>query len=255
MPSPFPGMDPYLERTDYWSAIHGAFLVHLQAQLNGRLPAAYTADLEVSLYIDRVEPRERRFAVADIGLTPEAADAPTPDGPAVAGAPTTVTLVRPRAVRRPRRWLTIRDLRSREVVTVLELLSPVNKHRGAGRQKYLAKRGRVLASSASLVEIDLLRAGPRMPGRNLPACPYGILVSRPADRPRGGFWPVQLRDPLPAVPIPLRPGEAEQAADLRAALDLAYDGGGYRRKIYHYPPDPPLSPEDAAWAAGLIPPP
>jgi hypothetical protein len=66
-------------------------------------------------------------------------------------------------------------------------------------------------------------------------------------------WPVGVRDPLPRIPIPLRPGEAEPLADLRAALDLVYDGGGYRRKIYHRPPDPPLAAADAAWAAALAP--
>jgi hypothetical protein len=252
MPSPFPGMDPYLERPDYWSAIHGGYLIHLQEQLNGLLLPTYTADLEVSLYVDRLEPRERRFAVGDAAVTGDPLSV-TPTAQPVAG-PVQITLVRPRAVKRPRRWLTIRDNRSREVVTVIELLSPANKLPGADRRKYLAKRDKILASRSSLIEIDLLRVGLRMPGRGVPRCAYSVLVSRPADRPRVDLWPIGLRDPLPAVPVPLRPGEPEPLADLRKPLDRIYDGGGYRYKIYDTPPEPPLSPEDAAWAASLVPP-
>ena len=55
------------------------------------------------------------------------------------------------------RYLEIRDRRDRELVAVVELLSPVNKKSGPYRAQYLTKRSEILASPAHLVEIDLLR--------------------------------------------------------------------------------------------------
>ena len=52
------------------------------------------------------------------------------------------------------RYLKIRSLGTSDVVTVIEILSPVNK-RGTGRQKYESKRLEILESQTHLVEIDL----------------------------------------------------------------------------------------------------
>ena len=46
MPSPFPGMDPYLEDPAYWSDFHGRFLVYLSDLINERLPDNYEARLD-----------------------------------------------------------------------------------------------------------------------------------------------------------------------------------------------------------------
>jgi len=54
-------------------------------------------------------------------------------------------------------FLEIRDCDNRQLVTVLELLSPSNKRPGPDREQYLAKRQQLLASSVHLVELDLLR--------------------------------------------------------------------------------------------------
>ncbi len=87
---------------------------------------------------------------------------------------------------------------------MVELLSPANRRPGPDRAQYLAKRGKVLKGPAHRVEIDLLRAGEPMPSEDRPACAYSVAVSRNDERPRAGFWPIGLRDPLPAIPIPLR---------------------------------------------------
>ncbi len=52
-------------------------------------------------------------------------------------------------------YLKIRSLQTSDVITVIEILSPVNK-RGAGRQKYERKRLEILESQTHLVENDLL---------------------------------------------------------------------------------------------------
>src|SRR5262249_49705077 len=105
-------------------------------------------------------------------------------------------------------FLEVRDRQSRELVTVLELLSPANKYQRPDRETYLAKRRHFLASPVHLVEIDLLRGGPRMPIEDLPDCDYCVMVSRSQERPRVGLWPIRLRERLPVIPIPLRPPHA-----------------------------------------------
>ena len=58
-------------------------------------------------------------------------------------------------------YVEIRDRRDRELVTVVELLSPANKHPGPDREQYLAKRMELLNGPVHLVEIDLLRGALR----------------------------------------------------------------------------------------------
>jgi hypothetical protein len=150
-------------------------------------------------------------------------------------------------------YLEIRDRQSREVVTVIELLSPSNKYAGPDREQYLAKRQRLLASWVNLVEIDLLRGGPRMPLVNLPPCDYYALVSRYTDRPDAGVWPIRLREPLPPIPIPLRAPHPDAQLDLQQMLHRLYDAAGYEDYIYTGEPDPALPAEDAGWARSLLP--
>lgn len=149
-------------------------------------------------------------------------------------------------------FIEIRDRRSRELVCVIELLSPANKRPGPDREQYLAKRGRILNSPAHLVEIDLLRIGDPMPSEDRPACTYSIAVSRVDDRPVADFWPVGLRDPLPVIPIPLRPPHPDAQLDLQALLHRVHDAAGYLYYIYEGIPAPPLEPDDAAWALQLV---
>src|SRR5205807_1111324 len=92
-------------------------------------------------------------------------------------------------------FLTVCDRVSRQVIAVVELLSPSNKLPGENRRRYLAKRADLLSSPAHLVEIDLLRGGKPMPADDRPECVYSVLVSRAGERPRAGFWPIALRDP------------------------------------------------------------
>jgi hypothetical protein len=71
-------------------------------------------------------------------------------------------------------FLEIRDRQSRELITVVELLSPANKRAGADREQYMAKREELLKSAAHFVEIDLLRGGRPMPLERRPRCDYQI---------------------------------------------------------------------------------
>jgi len=253
MPSPFPGMDPYLEQADLWQDVHETMITAARAFLVPQVRPGYIVRLEEQIYIrERPEDEQELVGTADVavgrgaGLVPAAAEA------------TLVAPVRGRlgaAVEEQRlSFIEVRDRRDRTVITVIELLSPSNK-RGEDRVQYLAKRDRLLASPVSLVEIDLLRGGRRLPVEGLPQCDYYALVSQPGERPDVGLWPIRLRDRLPVLPIPLRPAEPPARLDLQEVLHRVYDEAGFADHIYAGQPDPPLRPEDAAWAQPLVPPP
>jgi len=147
-------------------------------------------------------------------------------------------------------FVEIRDRLSREVITAIELLSPSSKH--GDRERYLGMRRSFLRGPINLVEIDLLRSGARMPLEELPLCDYYVMVSTPEERPRVGIWPIHLREALPEVSIPLRPHDQPARLDLQQILNRVFDAAGYEHYIYAHLPQPPLSPEDAAWAQQLL---
>ena len=277
MPSPFPGMNPFLEKPSDWRDFHGNFIVRVQAQLAAQIRPAFIAKTEDHIYLhelsadERAEARRALAGIGDVVVKRRGGTAPADGSPfgsaggAVAAAvaePTvrrrldTVTVVENREP-----YLRILDRETREVVTVIELLSPTNKRPGSDRDAFLAKRDRVLASRASYVEIDLLRGGPPTPmDEDPPAGTYRVIVSRGGagpvafgpSRPPADVWVWGLRDPLPKIPVPLRPPHPEAVLDLRAALDRTYDECGLEDYLHLTPPDPPLNPADAAWAAGVF---
>ena len=122
--------------------------------------------------------------------------------------------------------------------------------------QYLAQRLGTLASLSNLVEIDLLRAGQPLPSLYLGevrSSDHRVLVSRAAERPRAALHVLSVRDPLPELPIPLRPQEQEAAADLQEAVRLTYERGRYDLRIDNRSaPVPPLAPDAAAWADALL---
>ncbi len=150
-------------------------------------------------------------------------------------------------------WVEVRDQAGRELVTLIEILSPTSK-RGEGHKEYLAKRNRILLSSAHLLEIDLLRKGKRVPiTKPLPAGDYFVLLTRPNKRGETDTWPIHLSDPLPTVRVPLRDPDPDVPLDLQQAFTTIYELSPYGVAIdYSKPPDVPLSKAAAAWAAERI---
>jgi len=252
MPSPFPGMNPYLEQADTWEDFHQRFITHAAAMLSGLVGARYLVKIEVRVYLHELPAEERRyFGRADVGVT-----GPAEARPAVATVPATapVQLALPAVDMERRSWLEIRDRRNRHVVTMIEVLSPANKTPGPDRDDSLRKRTVIFENRIHFVEIDLRRGGERPRPRELPPCAYYVLVSRLKDRPQLGMWPLSLRDRLPVIPVPLAAPDPDVLLDLQAVLDRTYDAADYGKYIYGERPEPPLSPEEEAWARPLIPP-
>lgn len=156
----------------------------------------------------------------------------------------------PRAPQRLRR-LAVVDARSRVLVTVIEMLSPSNKNRGADRDQY-ARKNEVILNGANLVEIDLLRGGPPLPLVVRAPHDYRVVIGRRAEWPEVGVWPIRLRDRLPRIPVPLTPGGLEPEIDLQTVFEQTFAEGGYEHYIYRGEPDPPLVSADAKWAETLL---
>jgi hypothetical protein len=252
MPSPFPGMDPYLEDPELWPDFHLTFLIALRAALNQVLPAPYVARADRHVWVDDPESELRLLGRPDIYVAdPLDAQRDLETATALA-APVGALLPYPAHKGQP--FLKVLDPRQHRVVTAIELLSPSNKKSGKDREAYLNKRADYLASQINLVEMDLLRSGERPPmDKPLPPADYYILVCRALDFPRAGAWPFTVRDALPAVCIPLGPADNPVVLPLRPSLDRAYDEAVYSQEInYDQPPQPPLEPADAAWAAELL---
>lgn len=249
MPSPFPGMDPYLEGS-LWMTVHSQLGVEIARQLAPRLRPRYIA-LTTERFVME-EPGSVGIATAaypDVGVIPRSRDPDAVSEGRPGGAPLTLATEMPSAV--PHVSVEIRDTAKRRLVAAIEVLSPTNK-RGSGREEYLAKRRRILLSSAHLLEIDLLREGRRVPMRGeLPPAPWFVFLSRADRRPWTEIWPIDLADPLPTVPVPLLEGDADAELDLQAALATVYDAVGYDLAVdYSSPPEVPFEQDDArTWVA------
>ncbi len=238
MPSPYPGMGPYLEGAE-WSSFHFGFTAEIVRQLAPQLTSRYLVR-PTHRFITSVQ---EDVAVVARDIYPDVsvyrAEAAT-GTLAVSAAPLLLTTVL--TEQEPQYTVEIRDAATRALVTAIEVLSPVNK-RGAGYQAYLDKRTRLLYSAAHLLEIDLLRQGQRVPMHEpLPDAPYFIFLSRAERRPLVEAWPLTLDDVLPTVPVPLLAGDADVPLDLQAVFVAVYEQLRYELSIgYTRPPEVPLS--------------
>ena len=254
MRSPFPGMDPYLEGS-LWTTVHSQLGAEIVRQLTPRLRPRYLALTAERFVVDSADDVSvmRTSIYPDVGVADVRPDAPR-GGTAVAAAPVRLATVAPTPV--PHLTVEIRDAAHRELVTAIEVLSPTNK-RGEGRLEYLAKRQRLLLSSAHLLEIDLLHEGQRVPMQQpLPPAPYDVFVGRAEIRPLTDVYAIPLAASLPAVPVPLSSGDADVPLDLQLALTTIYDLCGYDMAVnYAAPPEVRLPPdEDAGPRSCCVPP-
>ena len=251
MKSPFPGMDPYLEHPALWQEVHNRLVASLADELAPILAPRYFVGTERRVYLlERAE--LVLVGVPDVLITPRESTLQPAGYPFAAAGIVEVEI--PIGAREFRSaYLEIREVQTRLVVTVVELLSPANKI-GGGREACLNKRLNIMKSLTSLVEIDLIRAGERMPftGEIAPG-DYRILVSRAWERPKALLLPFRLRDPIPDFPLPLVHGEEPVTVELNRIFHALYARARYDLQLdYSQPAVPPLSGEDAAWAEELV---
>lgn len=253
--NPFPGMNPYLEGR--WGDVHTGLCAAIRAALQPQLPSGLRARAEERILLsDEGETeRIRRGDVVMIEASGASVLALGEGGIAVA---TPVVVQVPQDVR-VHRWIQIVDTAGGKVVTVLEILSPWNKAAGRANKAYRRKVAEYLSSDVNFVEVDLLRSTRRhllvshdaLPPKR--RAPYLVCVSRPKSRTTWEIYPMPLRDPLPAIPIPCRPSDADVPLALQPLIDRIYVEGGHDDIDYaEPPPDPDLPKEDREWVAATV---
>lgn len=255
MQSPFPGMDPFLEVPSGWPTFHHWLLSVMSELIITQITPNYVLKVEERVYIvDDVEPYERQTIAPDIFLV-QSPTAPTLQVAAPATATPATIIERLPSVPDVRdRYLTIYDRRSRELVTIIEVLSPWNKARGSrGNREFLAKREAVFATRTHWIEIDLLRAGER-PEEVAGQSDYYVLLRRGNAHGRLAVWYVDVRDALPCIVVPLREPNSDVVLDLQAAFATIYQRARYADDVdYSQPvPPPPLRPATAAWVGQRV---
>lgn len=257
--SPFPGMDPYLEQS--WPDVHHRLCTYSCDMLRTALPAGLIARLNERTIIEG-EFDDDRIIVPDVRVIQHGRPEQRPSG---AESAATAVLAEPLLMEVKDEPVTegfvqVIDTRNgSRVVTVIEFTSPANKGGGEGRQQYRQKQQELTRGGVSLVEVDLLRSGrwnTRVPRENVPLehqTPYHVCVTRGWQRMRLEFYPVPLRERLPAIRVPLRRTDADVRLDLQALIDLVYLNGSYGYDVdYSKPPVPPLDADDEAWAREVV---
>lgn len=260
MPSPFPGMDPYLEASDFWQGFQQRVAIYIADDLQPRLPDEYVTTIEVREYYEWTSTAHRDVGRSLVENTPVRSAAVDPSNPEEALVPGASGYWVPGdGTERRERSLAIRTGKDLQLVTWIELLSPANKRPGVGRRQYQEKQVEVLAAGLNLVELDLLRGGAHTVAVDAAWLradqPRDYIACKHLSTRAGWFWVRQwsVRDPLPVIEIPLAAGEAAVPLDLGELFTRAHENGRFDRLIrYDADPEPPLSTEDAVWADGLL---
>ena len=254
MPSPFPGMDPFLENQE-WDDFHGRFNLVIADALSPSLRPTYVVRIERRVYLEHPGAAPETMRVADVAIVARDPGLTSGHSAAKSAAMMPETCTLPMPEERRETYLVIRERKSLEVVTVIELLSPANKRAGGdGRREYLAKREQILSSPTHLVELDLLRGGLRLPIlEDLPAADYFCIVSRAWQRPRAELYSWTMHQSLPTIPIPLKKGDDDAPLNLQEVFSTVYERAGYDLSV-DYSAELHPSPDEwtRAWIQKLI---
>ena len=216
MPSPFPGMDPYLEHEKLWPSFH-QHLVHTLYQMI--LPGL----------TDRYRARSaERPYVSEQAL---------------------FTSVIKQEHHEP--YLEIRQRNDSRLVTLLDVVSPANKLTAEGRRRYERQRQEAKAANANVVEIDLVLQGAPIldcKGDNLPTWDHAVLVSRWTHPDRYELYSASLAKPLPRFRVPLASNDRDTVLDLQAAVARAFEVADCAAHIdYARDPATTLSDDNRQW--------
>src|SRR5262249_20894227 len=221
MPSPFPGMDPYLEEESLWPVFHHQLVTSLYQIL---LPGL----------VDRYRAR-----VAQRHYTTE--------------QPLFTSIMREE---HHEEFIEIRQRSDARLLTLVDVVSTANKPTESGREAYLAKRREGKLAGASLVEIDLVIQGQPMLDYSrdgLPDWDYAVTVTRATQPDRFEIYTATLQKRLPRFRLPLAGDDRDTVVDLYTIFTRSFDHGSFAAKInYQRDPSIPLSDEKRRWLDELL---
>ena len=254
MPSPFPGMNPYIEGPDIWEDFHHNLASEIQYQLTPHLRPRYVATL-----IPRVDYDEVNIAaITPYWIKPDVSVVRVDDRlmgrAAVADAIAPAPLI---AIEEDvaEYNVEIKEVKTGMLVTAIEILSPANKRPShEAFDAYRRKRRDLHRAGVHLLEIDLLRAGVRAVGVDFETDTHYAISLRRSGAGGVEVWPVRLRDTIPVVPVPLFSPDPDVPLNLNRAIQNIYDGAAYDLRIDYTqpPPKPDLAPADAQWLDALL---
>ena len=216
MPSPFPGMDPYLEDEKLWPEFHHALVAALYQALLPNLVDRYRARVG-----------QRHYVVEQALFTSVIRD------------------------EHHEEFIEVRQRCDGRLVTLLDVVSPANKTLSAARGAYLEKRQEAKNAGASLVEIDLILQGtPTLDysREGLPDWDYAVTVTRCTQPERFEIYTATLQKKLPRFRLPLAADDRDSVLDLQTVFSRCYDQGGFCGKIdYGLDPATTLADDDRKW--------
>ncbi|MGB3693621.1 MAG: DUF4058 family protein [Spirulinaceae cyanobacterium] len=208
MASPFPGMDPYLEHPNFWPEVHSRLIVAIADALVPQVRPKYKVAIEKRIYqiTSNNDDNSLLVGIPDAAVTHQSNLSKINDSDVAVTSVKTkpVKVFVPMLEEIKQAYLEVKDLATGKVITAIEVLSPVNKRSGEGREAYLKKRQQILGSLTNFVEIDLLRGWQAMPILNNDInVDYRVLVSRTQQRPRADLYAFNLPEELPTFSLPL----------------------------------------------------
>jgi hypothetical protein len=250
-------MDPYLER--HWPDVHADLVALSRTALNEMLPGDLVARMEERVIIDNIRYEKSRAIYPDVRVYEDARQGLTPVSKSAGNALVAEPIIlEPETEEHTETYITILDTDGEQLVTVIEFVSPANKLAGDGRNQYRRKRDELIAAKVNRVEVDLVRQGswrellsPVVAPADINSA-YRATIRRFHPQRRIEFYPFSLKQPLPALLIPLRAGDQDVRLDLQSLVTQAYRNGRYDRTDYNQPCRPSLESEDEAWANALL---
>ncbi len=221
MPSPFPGMDPFLETDKLWPVFHHQFIGSLFQILLPNLVDRYRARVG-----------QRQYATE---------------------MPLFTSIIREEHAEE---FIEIRQRADGRLVTLVDFVSPINKTTATGRAAYLDKRREARSANASIVEIDLVMEGQPLLDYSrdgLPEWDYAVTVTRSTQPERYEIYTSTIQKRLPRFKLPLAVDDRDTVVDLQAAFARCYDLGGFAAQL-DYRKTPPAVTEDTdvRWVHDLL---
>jgi hypothetical protein len=222
MASPFPGMDPYLETMANWPTFQHNLIVSLYQLIQPGIADRYRVKLATRHYTTEL------ILFTSIQREPQTED-----------------------------FIEIRNKSDDKLVTVINVLSPINKSNNDGKKAYLETRQQAITVRAGCVEIDLLTQGqpPLVFDRvGLPKHQYTVVVNRPASLERFEVYPGLIKARLPRFKMPLAADDRDTVVDLQMAVNRAYDLTDASTPISYasLPSEVNFSDEDRDWIKQLV---
>ncbi|MBM4071930.1 MAG: DUF4058 family protein [Planctomycetes bacterium] len=258
MKSPFPGMDPFIEGCGLWGDFHALLITKIHDSLAETAPERYvvrTGERSYLVLIESTELKHHGF-LPDVGIkASKGRRKKSGNGGVLVAEPNQtiepVTMCPFIQEEHKEAFVEIYEAEGEQrLVTSIEVLSPSNKRPNSpGWKLYQRKRQSLLTGDVSLIEIDLLRGGQRMPMLDpWPEFLYTLLVARAETFRSCKVWPAHSLRPLPLIPVPLLKPDPDLSLDLQPMIATIYQRSRYARSIdYSRTLDPPLKKDEIAW--------